>query len=132
MQDWRRIWLIHGLAFLAGLVVAWAAMWLLSAVLVSRSDDWVAALGKVLGSLFVAGPLGVAAYALIVTRMVPLRFGLRGWVTVVVLGVLAVVFWLGLAAYGLAEPTEGLVLTGVVLFVVGGIACTRLARNGAP
>lgn len=131
MPDRPRIWVIHSLAYVAGMAVSVAVLWLLGRLLVRETDDWVAALGKVLSALFAAGPSGVVAYGLIVTRAVPLHFGARGWVALVALGVLAVLGWGALTAYGVTTAGEGLVVTGVLLFVIGGLACVRLAERAA-
>ncbi|WP_425099463.1 hypothetical protein [Tropicibacter sp. S64] len=130
MPSLARIWGTHALAMLAGAGVAYGALAVLSKMLISGGDDWVGALGKLLALILVAAPLGMLAYAAVVRRVLGLRFGARGWIGFVVVAVAAAAVWLWLAVRGTVTPVEGLVLMALVLFIAGGVFCTRAVRSG--
>jgi hypothetical protein len=125
-----RIWLVHAAAFSVGCAVAYGTIWMISEVFISEDADWVGALSVVLIGVFVAGPVGVAAYAKLMALAFGARMGLRGWLTAIGMGIAGVVLWMVLIAQGLTSVPVGLVLTLASMFGVGGALWQRHLRQG--
>ncbi|KUF12033.1 hypothetical protein [Pseudoponticoccus marisrubri] len=119
---------MHSLATLAGLGVAGAAV-LLMRVLIPDDLAWPEGVGWAVAAVFLAGVAGFLGYFAVISRALGLRPGLRGWLVCLGLSVLVVVLWFWAAVAGLIAPGPGALAALALLFVLGGLAWSRHAKE---